>query len=78
MTVWTVCEECSNPVALFSKGWYRCRMCGHESLRDLQPAARSERSYTLAALSHSADMENAARAEGAKALGLSPLSISDK
>lgn len=78
MTAWTVCEECSNPVALCSKGWYRCRQCGHESLRDSEVYCRSERAYVLASLSYAEETASAARAEGAKALGLSPLSISDK
>jgi hypothetical protein len=78
MTAWTICDGCSNPVALFSKGWYRCRLCGHESLRDVQSYDRSERAYVLASLEYAREVQSAHGGEAADALGLSPLSISDK
>lgn len=28
------CERCDDPVSVNAGGWYRCRSCGHESLRD--------------------------------------------
>ena len=71
MTAWTVCDGCSNPVALFSKGWYRCRQCGHESLRDSQPYDRSERAYVEAAIAHHKE-ESDGRGEAAAAQGLYP------
>lgn len=33
-----VCEACDDPVVVGSTGWYRCRSCGHESLREPVPA----------------------------------------
>jgi hypothetical protein len=71
MTAWTVCDDCSNPVALFSKGWYRCRQCGHESLRDSQSYDRHEAAYVVASIEHD-KAESDGRGEAAAALGLSP------
>lgn len=28
-----ICENCDDPVSCGPGGWYRCRACGHESLR---------------------------------------------
>lgn len=33
-----VCEACDDPVLVGSSGWYRCRSCGHESLREPLPS----------------------------------------
>lgn len=33
-----VCEACDDPVMCGATGWYRCRSCGHESLREPMPA----------------------------------------
>lgn len=74
---WVNCADCGTPCGLYSTGWYRCRSCGYESLRDGERYDRGERSYVLAAISHDQD-ESAARGEAASALGLSPLSISHK
>lgn len=35
---WTPCADCGSPCGLLSTGWYRCRQCGFESLRELAPA----------------------------------------
>lgn len=72
MTAWTVCDNCSNPVALFSRGWYRCRMCGHESLRESSSYGHSVHAHQLSRASFIADSESDGRAAGAPALGLSP------
>lgn len=32
-TQW-VCDHCDDPVTANAHGWYRCRSCGYESLRD--------------------------------------------
>lgn len=34
-----VCDACDDPVVSNVSGWYRCRSCGHESLRDFDPAS---------------------------------------
>lgn len=36
-----LCDECDDPVAVGSMGWYRCRSCGHESLRQHQETEAS-------------------------------------
>lgn len=28
------CADCDDPVMVTGTGWYRCRSCGYESLRD--------------------------------------------
>lgn len=33
-----VCDACDDPVMIGATGWYRCRSCGHESLREPMPA----------------------------------------
>lgn len=71
MVAWTVCDGCSNPVAFHCKGYYRCRQCGYESLRDSQPYSRSEREYVEASIAHE-QVESDGRGEAAPALGLSP------
>lgn len=30
---YAACDDCGTMVVLGSMGWYRCRFCGHESLR---------------------------------------------
>jgi hypothetical protein len=36
-----VCEDCDDPVVPTVTGWYRCRMCGYESLRAPVPRPSS-------------------------------------
>lgn len=67
----TPCAECGNPCWYYAGSFYRCRQCGYESLRDLQPYDRSERAYVEAAISLGNE-ESDGRAAGAPALGLSP------
>jgi hypothetical protein len=64
-------------MAVSAMGWGRCRMCGHESLRDPQPYDRYESAYVAASLQHGESLARK-RAAGAPALGLSLYSISDK
>lgn len=73
---WTPCADCGTPCGLLSTGWYRCRQCGYESLRDTRPYDRFEASYVAASIAE----ESRARdgGEAAAALGLSPLSIRQK
>lgn len=37
-----VCDACDDPVVANVSGWYRCRSCGHESLRDFDPAQSAD------------------------------------
>lgn len=39
------CPDCSNPVSLGATGWGRCRLCGHETLRESDFAAPFVPSY---------------------------------
>lgn len=39
------CPECGNPVSLGATGWGRCRLCGHETLRESDFAAPFVPSY---------------------------------
>lgn len=73
---WASCAECGTPCGLYSTGWYRCRQCGHESLRDSQPYDRLEASYVAASIAEETRVRDGG--EAAAALGLSPYSISDK
>lgn len=81
------CPECDDPMAVGLGGWGRCRSCGHETLRDLHPAPSGVEAYLAASMAHSAPSivsagrvgdRAAAGRSGTQALGLSPLSISDK
>lgn len=48
-----ICDACDDPVALGPTGWYRCRSCGHESLRQFDPSSSApafERGGEAAAL----------------------------
>ena len=51
-----ICDDCDEPVAVNTFGWYRCRACGFESLR----ASAAERVN-----------DGRERAAGAPRLGLS-------
>jgi hypothetical protein len=70
------CEDCGNPCATGATGWYRCRQCGYESLRDPQPYDRYEAAYVAASTLESTRAGK--RGEAAPRLGLSLLPISDK
>lgn len=75
MTAWTSCADCQTPVALLSTGWYRCRQCGHESLREPVPVhvpwevaeaelySRDEREYV-----HAVALDDLRAAEGGAGL----------
>ena len=91
---WTPCADCGSPCGLLSTGWYRCRQCGFESLRELAPAryepstddARSGADpapydrHEAAYIRASIAEETRVRSggEAAGALGLSLYSTSDK
>lgn len=75
--MWVNCADCGAPCGLLSTGWYRCRQCGYESLRDCECYDRGERAYVLASLACE-PMESDERGEAAPALGLSLLSTRQK
>ena len=52
-----ICEACDDPVAINTFGWYRCRSCGHESLRPF--------------VENSANPRGASAPQARRALGLS-------
>lgn len=87
MTAWTNCADCGDPVALYSTNFYRCRSCGFESLRDVQPYERDERAYIAASLDLDVrqltlplrpEVPTSGARRDARALGLSLSSTSHK
>jgi hypothetical protein len=42
---WVNCAKCGTPCGVYSTGFYHCRSCGHEQVRESELYSRDEAAY---------------------------------